>query len=101
MNKITTTIEGAQSHLDATLDSGENTPEKLATLSETLNLTVEEHSHFQNLKSIAQMDERLTVDEAMTVYRLLGNTHTVFNKRTVAAKIVLMVLFRDLAKRSC
>ena len=69
---------------------------EFAALSETLNLSVGEHALFQEKKSLAQQDGRLSLDDAMIVYTLLGHSPGVFNAQPVAAKMVLTSLFMKL-----
>jgi hypothetical protein len=73
-------------------------PDAQATLSAQLNLSFDEHFAFQNAKSIAQCDGRLTLDEAMTIYTLLGGVESVFNKRPLATKVVLTKVMAELLK---
>ena len=71
------------------------TTEELANLSSTLDLTLEEFIRFQELKSVAAGGV-LESSDAMYIYRQLGGTPDVFNKRSFAVKYVLTRIFQKL-----
>jgi hypothetical protein len=95
MNRITLGIERATS---AIAKKGLS-PEKTAEVSQKMNMELGEYCRFQTLKSIASQDGRLTFDEAMTIYGLLGNTLEHFNGQPLPVKWVLTDVFASLLKR--
>ena len=68
--------------------------------SESLNVTGSEHATFQNLKSIAQMEGTISLEEAVTVYRFLGYSPSFFNKQPIAVKVAVTRLMLELTKKN-
>jgi hypothetical protein len=68
----------------------------LAAMSEKLDMLPDEHAHYQNLKSIAVSEGRMSPEDGQYIYRMLGETPSVFNRQDVAVKIVLTQLFAKL-----
>ena len=64
--------------------------------SSALNMEMGEYCRFQELKSLAVANGVLSVDEGMTVYRLLGELPSVFNSQPYAEKAALTNLFSEL-----
>ena len=93
MNRITLSIEKTQTLLSARIASGELTQEKVDAMQKGSDMELVEYCKFQELKSLASMDGRLGLEEAQTVYSLLGNTPEHFNKQSAAVKYVLSLLF--------
>ena len=71
---------------------------KLPQNTEVLDLTFKEYCRFQELKSLAAVEGALTLEEAQTVYTLLGVTPECFNRQDYAVKAVLTLLFARLLK---
>jgi len=95
MNRITLGIEKAT----AAIAKKGLSPDKLAEVSQKMNMEIGDFCHFQTLKSIASQDGRLTLDEAMTIYGFLGNTLEHFNGQPLPVKYVLTEVFASLLKR--
>lgn len=74
-------------------------PNKLASLSKKLDMTVEEHSRSVMLKNIAQAEGKITVSEATTVSSILGNNIQHFNSQSLAAKVAVSALLRELLNK--
>lgn len=72
--------------------------EELERLSRNLDMTQEEHSLFQEKKSLAQAQGVLSLENAMYIYNQLGGTASVFNRQPLAVKIVLTQVYARLLK---
>ena len=72
------------------------TPETLAKLHKTLDMSMEDYARFHEYKSLAGMDGTLTLDEALTVYGYLGETLEHFNSQPLGVKITLTHLYKEL-----
>lgn len=94
MNRILAGIERAKTAIAA-----KNLPaEKLAEISSKMNMELGEYCRFQELKSIAVCNGKLTLDEAQTIYGFLGNTPEHFNGQPLAVKWTLTQVFASLLK---
>lgn len=71
-------------------------PQKLKDLSKKLDMTLQEHARSQELKSLAQMEGKLTLEEAITVYNILGGTVSHFNSQSLAAKFTVTNMIREI-----
>ena len=71
-------------------------PEKLAHLSENMNLSLDDFMRFQEIKSFAQLRGAITYEEALAIYGFLGNTPTHFNALPCAEKVALTQIFASL-----
>lgn len=99
MNRVTAAIEKTKARLEKRLEDGLVTPEQVQELDRQLDMEPGEYCRFQELKSLAYMEGRLTLDEANTVYSILGETTDHFNSQPVAAKSVLTQIFGELLER--
>ena len=99
MNRIADAITAHEKIIAERLANGLVTQDKLDSLDRTLDMDLFEYVRFQDLKSIAVSDQTLTLDEGNTVYAHLGETPETFNGRSVAIKITLTELFRELLTR--
>ena len=79
----------------------ENNPEGAARLGAVCTFDAKEHSTLQNLKSLALMEGRLTPDEAQSIYALAGETPSVLNGQSIAARIVLTSYLGQLLQQGC
>ena len=95
MNRILIGID----RIKAAIESKNFSPEKLAQMSKAMDMELGEYCRFQELKSLASMDGRLTLDEAQTIYGYLGNTLEHFNAQPLAIKYALIDVFATLLKR--
>lgn len=98
MNRITAAIARKTAEIAARIESGKTTQAQADTTAKALDLDLGEYVKFQELKSLAVANEKLTLDEGQTIYALLGNTPSVFNKQPIAVKAVLTGLFGELLK---
>lgn len=99
MNRVIAAIEKAKARIQSRLAEGLVTPERVQELDRGLDMEAGEFCRFQELKSHAMLEGRLTQDEAQTIYGLLGNTPEHFNRQSVEAKSVLTQIFAELLKR--
>lgn len=96
MNRVTAAIAKAEARIQSRLAEGIITTEKVNELDRNLDMEVGEFCRFQDLKSHAMLEGKLTQDEAQSVYALLGNTPEHFNGQPVAVKSVLTQIFGEL-----
>ncbi len=99
-NRIAAAIEVQELNIKARLADGRTTQESLDRLHSELDAELLEYVKFQEVKSLAVSDQTLTLDEGMTVYAYLGESPETFNKQSLAVKVTLTELFRDLMGRS-
>ena len=92
MNRVTAMIEKLQNKLMTDNPS----LEKQETASNGLNLNFVEHTRFQEVKSLAQLQGKLSLDEANVIYRYLGPSPDTFNSQALAAKLALSLLIGEL-----
>lgn len=67
----------------------------LDELHKSLDMDFIEYVRFQELKSV-YVGTKLTLDEANTVYRYLGNSLETFNKQPLEVKVTLTQIFKEL-----
>jgi hypothetical protein len=97
-NRVEAGIAKFNEVIKAKLASGEITQSKLDEMNQSLDMDFDEYCKFQNAKSIASMDGRLSLEEAQTVYRYLGEMPSTFNGQTLAVKYVLTEVWGTLLK---
>lgn len=96
-NRVTTAIERMQANIQQRLQSGATTKAKLAATSRALDITdLREYAYFQEIKTLAATNGKLTLEEAQTIYVYLGNSPSTFNRQSVAVKAVLTQIFTEL-----
>ncbi len=98
MNRITAGFARMEAQIADRIEKGLTTKAKVKATAKAMDMSIEEHARFQTLKSLAVANEKLTVDEGMTVYAYLGETVGHFNKQPVQVKCVLTGLFQELLK---
>jgi hypothetical protein len=91
-NRILAGIERAK----AAIASKGLTAEKIEAMRKSMDMSLDEYSRFQELKSLASTTGRLTLDEAQSVYAFLGNTPQHFNDQPLAVKYTLTSVFQSL-----
>ncbi|MBY0525578.1 MAG: hypothetical protein K2R98_19390 [Gemmataceae bacterium] len=96
MNRITLAIAKMETQIKERVALGMTTATRVKATGKQLDMSIMEHVKFQELKSLAVSNGKLTVEEGVTVFSLLGNTVSVFNRRSVAVKAVLTGLFQEL-----
>lgn len=95
MNRIQSAID----RMTETVKNKGLPQERLDEMSKSLDMPLEDFCKFQEMKSAAMLDGTLTLEEAQTVYNLLGETPDTFNGRTLAEKYVLSQLLSELCQR--
>ena len=78
------------------LASGETTQEKLDQLHKDLDLDHMEHAKYQETKSLAFMEGKITQDEAQQIYIWLGGSPSVFNRRPLEVKSLVTKIVGEL-----
>lgn len=96
MNRIQNAIDKIERSITGKIINGEISKEEVERLKSSFDMTISEHWRFQELKSLAVMDGRLSLDEAQYVYNLLGNAVSRFNKQSLGVKVTLTQLFKEL-----
>lgn len=98
-NRVTSFIAKYSEAEKNRLEMGIITQEQVDALNKSLDMEMSEYVKFQELKSLASVDGTLTLDEAQTIYMLLGNTPDQFNRQSVGAKAALTQIFSELLKK--
>ena len=96
MNRIATAIVAKNAEIKAKLNVGKITQAQIDNTHTALDMDIEEHAMFQNLKSLAVTRNLLTLDEGQTVHVVLGEVVTVFNGQDIGTKCVLTGLFKEM-----
>lgn len=95
-NRIVAAVSRMEKQVAKRIEDKLTTPEKLVEVHKTLDIEFDEFAKFQELKSLACADGRLSVEEAQTIYNYLGTTPSTFNRQAVHVKAVLTQLFQEL-----
>lgn len=98
-NRVAAGIAKFNQVIQDKLTNGDITQEKLDEMNKSLDMDTKEYCMFQNEKSLASMDGRLSLDEAQTVYMYLGETPDTFNTQSLAVKYVLTEVWGSLLKK--
>ena len=100
MKPIETLVSETRERIDTRIADGLNTPDGIADLHKTLDMTMSEYVKFQELKSIAVSDKTLALEDGLYIYRILGEAGPdAFNRSDIAVKGVLTELFTLLMTR--
>jgi hypothetical protein len=97
-NRITAAVARMEKQIADRIAKGLTTQAKVDALHAHLDLDILEHAKFQEYKSLAYTEGKLTLDESQSLYNLLGNTASTFNRQPIAVKSVLTSLFAELLK---
>lgn len=97
-NRITQAIARTKQRITERLASGAVTQTKLDELNKTNDMAIDEFCKFQELKSLAFAQGKLTLEESQLVYNYLGGTPNHFNGQPLEVKVVLTQLFGELLK---
>lgn len=98
MNRIESGVARCKARLDERLKAGIIAQSDVDKLHKQLDMEIGEYVRFQELKSLASVEGKLSLDEAQTVYEFLGNTPEHFNRQPVEVKVVLTEVFAKLLK---
>ena len=96
MNRVVAAIERQKTIISQRLANGLVTQDRLDSLNKTLDMDIREFCKYQEIKSLAFAMGKLTLEEAQTLYNLLGMTCLDFNSRPLEVKVVLTRMFAEL-----
>lgn len=99
-NRVAIGIAKTKKQIAERLTSGAIDQSIVDNLNKTLDMQLDEYVKFQELKSIASITGKLTLEEANLVYDYLGNTPEHFNKQDVAVKSILTKIYTELLEMS-
>jgi len=95
MNRVSTAIAKMKTQIAAKVAAGLS-QEKVDATHKALDMELDEYCRFQEMKSAAVMDKKLTLEEAQLIYKYLGETPEHFNQQPVEVKAVLTQIFKEL-----
>jgi len=99
MNRVTEGIEKMRKQIANRLATGQTTQAKVDAGSKSLDMSFKEYAIFNTRKSAAA-GGKLTPDEAMTIYKYLGEGGPEkFNRQSLAVKMILMKIFGELLEK--
>lgn len=96
MNRIEMGIAKMEQNIENRLKNNLTTKVDLEKLHVKLDMDFEEYIKFQEVKSLAYVEGKLTLEEANTIYNLLGTRVCTFNNQPLAIKVVLNSVFTEL-----
>jgi hypothetical protein len=96
MSKIRKAVANAKQMIEAKIESGEISKDQAEAMRGQLDMGLEEYAMFQELKSLARSHRTISLEDAQLVYGYLGETPNTYNKQSLAVKITLMNLFKEL-----
>jgi hypothetical protein len=99
MNRVYSSIEKTKQIIADRIEKGQTTAEKVESYRRSLDFTFDEFAAFQELKSVAMVEGKLTAEEAQLVYSYLGNTPEHFNSQSVEVKHVLTKIYVELLEK--
>lgn len=98
MNRVTSMVDEQEVELTQRLRLGLVTQVDVDKVGVALELEAYEFAKFQEVKSLAVMEGTLSLEEGQVVYEYLGEQPSVFNKQSVAVKVVMTKLFEELLR---
>lgn len=96
MNRVLFAIDRMTNTIQSKIASGAATEDSVEKMKSSLDMEVSEFCRFQELKSHAMLEGKLSQDEAQTIYGFLGETPDHFNGQPAAVKAVLTQIFAEL-----
>jgi pantothenate kinase len=96
MNRVIVAVAKMKTQIADRLAQGLVTQAKIDATHKALDMELDEYVKFQELKSLASLDGKLSLDEAQTIYGYLGNTLEHFNDQPVEVKAALTQIFKEL-----
>lgn len=96
MNRITASFARWEAQIADRIAQGKTTAAAVKKTGKAMDMDIMEHAKFQNLKSLAILHNKLTVEEGQAIYVALGETVTKFNKQPAHVKVALTSLFKEL-----
>lgn len=100
MNRVTAMIQRQEKRCADRLAQGIITQAQVEKLHKELDMDMHEYCRFQELKSLAFAEGKLSLEEAETIYGFLGTVPEDFNKHSVGVKATLTQIFSELLGRS-
>lgn len=100
MNRIEAAISRTRTQAQERLSSGQTTEAQIKLLHSELDMEIGEFCRFQDLKSLAFAEGKLSLEEANTIYSFLGESPDHFNSQAVEVKSVLTMVFHELLKKT-
>ena len=97
-NRIIEAINKAKVELAKRLQSGIITQAIIDQARSDLDMTFSEYCIFQERKSLAVVTGKLSLEEAQTIYGMIGEDPNTYNALPLANKIVLTEVFSHLLK---
>jgi hypothetical protein len=98
MNRVLAVVEKKRKDIENRLARALVTPEQVEKARQNLDMELDEYVKFQELKTLAVAEGKLTPDEGQVIYNYLGTNPSVFNKQPVHVKAVLTSLFAELLR---
>ena len=95
-NRINAMIAKKIAEIKDRIDTGITTPDRIEEARKGFDMSLDEWTRFQDLKSEAQQAGLITLEEANSIYRYLGSLPDSFNDQPVAVKVVLTSFFNEL-----
>ena len=96
MNKVIVAIDRQKSTIAANVQTKGISAQKLKEISSSLDMPIDEFCKFQELKSLAYAEGKLTLEESQTIYCYLGEPPEHFNLQPLEVKVVLTKIFSEL-----
>lgn len=96
MNRVLESVEFTRNTVASSLEKGSVTQEQIEKAKGKLDMAVDEHSRYHELKNIAMLNGTLSLEEAQTVYAYLGPSVNTFNDQPFEVKMALTKLFAQL-----
>jgi hypothetical protein len=98
MNRVLIAVKKMKGQIEQRLATGVTTTEKVVETHKALDMEFMEYCKFQELKSLAVANGKLSAEEGQTIYNYLGETVDTFNGQPVEVKAVLTQIFSELLK---
>ena len=98
MNRVFDAIQRMEKQIADRLATGQTTKSAIDKLHKTLDMSFDEYCKFQELKSLAVANEKITLDEGQYIYMMLGNIPDHFNNQPIAVKVVLTKIYEELLR---
>lgn len=99
MNRIAAAIVRMKAQIEDRIARGLTTAEKVEETRKAFDMDIIEYAKFQELKTLAVSQGKLTLEEGQTVYNYLGEIPSTFNRQPVHVKYALTSLFKELLQQ--
>jgi len=95
MNRVTEAIKKTEERIQIVLKTPDGQA-KVDKCDKGMDATWSEYVKWQEIKSLAVVNGKLTLEEGMTIYGIMGNTLEHFNGQPVAHKVVVAKIISEL-----